>query len=194
MKTRRPTIPTQILSISMHMQSLVKFHQFVWGWGILFSGCPSFICSRYWAEVWSNSINLFYWAETKFWHQSRDITVINLQNLMRNNPNIDLVNINAYAKFGQNPSICSQDIERKWKIRTESRHHRMMDNLKTVYPIPILRMHGVQWFCKLFTSDICLHCVNLDSQLLCLRGPLEGGFSRITTLWSTLIQILSYHD
>ena len=33
---------------------------------------------------------------------------------MCNNPNIELVNINAYAKFGQIPSICSQDIERKW--------------------------------------------------------------------------------
>ena len=32
---------------------------------------------------------------------------------MCNNPNLDLVSINAYAKFGQNPSICSQDIERK---------------------------------------------------------------------------------
>ena len=32
---------------------------------------------------------------------------------MCNNPNLDVVNINAYAKFGQIPSICSQDIERK---------------------------------------------------------------------------------
>ena len=32
---------------------------------------------------------------------------------MRNNPDLDLVCINAYAKFGQIPSICSQEIERK---------------------------------------------------------------------------------
>ena len=32
---------------------------------------------------------------------------------MCNNPNLDLVNINAYAQFCQNPSIPSQDIERK---------------------------------------------------------------------------------
>ena len=31
-----------------------------------------------------------------------------------NNPNIDCANINAYIKFGEIPSICSQDIERKW--------------------------------------------------------------------------------
>ena len=30
-----------------------------------------------------------------------------------NNPNIDLVSIDSYKKFGQNLSICSQDIERK---------------------------------------------------------------------------------
>ena len=32
---------------------------------------------------------------------------------MFNNPNLDLVNINAYAKFGQIPSIHSQVIEQK---------------------------------------------------------------------------------
>ena len=30
-----------------------------------------------------------------------------------NNPNLDLVSINSYIKFGQNLSICSQDIERQ---------------------------------------------------------------------------------
>ena len=30
-----------------------------------------------------------------------------------NNPNIDLVNINAHTKFGEILSFCSQDIERK---------------------------------------------------------------------------------
>ena len=32
---------------------------------------------------------------------------------MCNNPNVDLFNINAYIKFGEILSICSQDIERK---------------------------------------------------------------------------------
>ena len=32
-----------------------------------------------------------------------------------NNPNQDLVNINAYTKFGKILSICSQDIERNRK-------------------------------------------------------------------------------
>ena len=30
-----------------------------------------------------------------------------------NNPKLDLVNINAYIKFGEILSICSQDIEQK---------------------------------------------------------------------------------
>ena len=35
---------------------------------------------------------------------------------MRNNPNLDFVNTNAYAKLGQIPSIRSQDIEWKWNL------------------------------------------------------------------------------
>ena len=33
-----------------------------------------------------------------------------------NSPNLDLANINAYIKFGEIPSICSQDIE--WKRKS----------------------------------------------------------------------------
>ena len=36
--------------------------------------------------------------------------------MMCNNPNIYLVNINAYIKFGEILSICSQDIERKQNL------------------------------------------------------------------------------
>ena len=36
-------------------------------------------------------------------------SVNNLRKLMRNNPNLDVFNIDAYAKFGQIPSIISQD-------------------------------------------------------------------------------------
>ena len=32
---------------------------------------------------------------------------------MCNKPNLDLVNMNAYIKFGEILSICSQDIKRK---------------------------------------------------------------------------------
>ena len=68
---------------------------------------------------------------------SRAITLVTIWwKVTRNNPNLDLININV--KFGQIPSICSQDIERKW-----IRNHGMMENLKTVYPTPILRMRGV---------------------------------------------------
>ena len=33
--------------------------------------------------------------------------------MMCKNPNVDLVNMNAYIKFGEILSICSQDIEQK---------------------------------------------------------------------------------
>ena len=38
------------------------------------------------------------------------------------NPSLDVVNINAFAKFGQIPSICSQDIERKRNSKSMKGH------------------------------------------------------------------------
>ena len=40
-------------------------------------------------------------------------SVINLRKWTCNIPILDLPNIKAYAKFGQIPLICSQDIDRK---------------------------------------------------------------------------------
>ena len=40
-------------------------------------------------------------------------SVANLRNLMFYNPNLDLINVNVYTKFGLILSIDSQDIERK---------------------------------------------------------------------------------
>ena len=39
--------------------------------------------------------------------------VQNKQKITGNNSNLDLVNMNAYIKFGEFLSICSQDIEQK---------------------------------------------------------------------------------
>ena len=38
---------------------------------------------------------------------------MNVRKMMRNTPNLDLVNIIGYTKFGGIQSFCSQDIERK---------------------------------------------------------------------------------
>ena len=38
-------------------------------------------------------------------------TLTNLRKMTANNPNVDLVSKNNYIKFGENLSICSQDIE-----------------------------------------------------------------------------------
>ena len=40
-------------------------------------------------------------------------SAINKSKMTGNNPNLDLVNMNAYIKFGEILSIVSQDIERK---------------------------------------------------------------------------------
>ena len=43
-------------------------------------------------------------------------SVANLRNLTLYNPNLDLINVNVYTKFGKILSIHSQDIERKRKL------------------------------------------------------------------------------
>ena len=51
---------------------------------------------------------------------------------MRKDPNIDLVNINAYAKFGLISSIHSQDIVQKWSLNhrpPENRIHTLMQEI-----------------------------------------------------------------
>ena len=52
-----------------------------------------------------------------FWYYSEAIhdcdSGTNVRKMMCNNLKLDLVNINAYIKFGENLSICSQDIEQK---------------------------------------------------------------------------------
>ena len=70
----------------MHMQNLVKVHPFV-------------------LKILSRNEILTSIKDHNF--------VINLRKLTRNNPNLDLVNTNAPAKFCQIPSICSQTIVRK---------------------------------------------------------------------------------
>ena len=47
--------------------------------------------------------------------------VVNLRKLMRNNPNLHLVKVNAYAKSDQNPSICSQAFEQKQNFDNNQR-------------------------------------------------------------------------
>ena len=77
------------MTVSMHMQKFVKIHQFIL---TILSGnkIPTSIKGH-------NSVK-------------------NLWILVCNNSNLDLVKINAYAKFDLNPSIRPKDIEQKKKI------------------------------------------------------------------------------
>ena len=67
---------------------------------------------------------------------------------MRNNPNLDPVNVNEYAKFGLILLICSQDTERK---RTQ--YDELTDKLKTVYP-----PHGVMMLYKMIKFSWIYAC------------------------------------
>ena len=50
----------------------------------------------------------------KLCHKSKDHnSLTNVHKMMHNNPKLDLVNMNAYTKFGEILSICSEDTERK---------------------------------------------------------------------------------
>ena len=53
----------------------------------------------------------------------------NFRIMMCNNPNLDLVNMNAYIKFGENMSSCSQDIECN-KISAYIKGHNSGTNLQ----------------------------------------------------------------
>ena len=50
--------------------------------------------------------------------------------MMCNNPNLDLVNINVYTKFGEILSISSQDIERKRNYAGQT--NGMMDGMTDI--------------------------------------------------------------
>ena len=61
-------------------------------------------------------------------------SITNVRKLMCNNPNLDLVSFNAYAKIGKILSICSEDIEQKqnYDQQNDRQTDRMMDNPKPV--------------------------------------------------------------
>ena len=58
-------------------------------------------------------------------------SVANVKLMIRNNPNLGLVNINEYIKFGKILIICSQNNE--WKQNYDGRMGRRMDNSNPVY-------------------------------------------------------------
>ena len=71
----------------MHVQNLVKIHLFI-------------------LKILSGNEIL-----TSFKGHSSSVMI--RQKWTLNNPKLDVININAYVKFGQNPFIHSQDIELK---------------------------------------------------------------------------------
>ena len=58
-------------------------------------------------------------------------SVTNMQKMMCNNPNLDVVNINKYTKFGEILSFCAQNIEqnRNSEWNSDSKGHNSMTNV-----------------------------------------------------------------
>ena len=52
--------------------------------------------------------------------------------MMCNNPNVDLVNMNAYIKLSEILSICSQDIEQK-------RNFGLVHDMQAVYDLHVCK-------------------------------------------------------
>ena len=73
-------------------------------------------------------------------------SVVNLWNLTHNNPNLDLVKVNAYANFDHIPSILSEYIERK-----PTKGHNSVVNLrKLTHNNPNLDLVMVNAYAKFY--------------------------------------------
>ena len=106
--------------------------------------------------------------------------VVNLWKLTCNHPNLDLVNINAYTKFGQIqsiysqdieqkqnfdqiPSICSQDTERK-QILTITKSHNSVVNLRKLMCInPNVDLVNVNAYAK-FGLILSIHSQDIEEK------------------------------
>ena len=111
-------------------------------------------------------------AETKFWpkfwHQSRVVTLLQMRKKMWfNNPNLDLVNINAYTKFGEILSVYSEDIERKrnYDGRTDERTDGMTDHVNPAYSPPFSK-RGYKNLPNTFQWNICCRLVQRTVDML----------------------------
>ena len=89
-----------------------------------------------------------------------------------NNPKVDLVSINSYIKFGQNLSICSQDIEQKQNFGVNQGHNSgtneqtMMCNSTDVALVNMIAYikFGAVW-------SICSQDIESKRNLVLNQGP-----------------------
>ena len=94
-------------------------------------------------QVWLKSHDIYssYRLKTKIWVCLRaDKSVKIWQNLPISNPKLDLHNINAHIKFGENPLKFTQVVIRKWKLGVSQADNsiKLWWNLPTSNPKPDL--------------------------------------------------------
>ena len=99
-------------SVTMHIQNFVKFYQFA-------------------LKILSGNEILNGILTSIKGHNS--VTIV--QKMMRNKPDLDLVKINAYTKFGKILLNYSQDIERKNNIMTDGMTDIMRDNPNPIFKV-----------------------------------------------------------
>ena len=83
-------------------------------------------------------------------------SVVNLQKLTRNHPNLDLVNTSAYAELGQIPLICSQVIGNNIFIITKD-HNRVVYLRKLICNNPNLDLIRSMHMQNLIKFHLCIY-------------------------------------
>ena len=83
---------------------------------------------------------------------------------MYNNPNLDLVNMNAYIIFCENLSICSQDIERKRNFDVNQGPLLWYKYAKKTCNNPKLDLVNINAYIK-FGKNLLICSQDIDKQL-----------------------------
>ena len=73
-----------------------------------------------------------------------------------NNPNLDLVSINAYTQYDENLSICSQDIEQAQILSLIKHHNSGIDERIMTCSNPILDPVNIKAYTKFDDKSVNL--------------------------------------
>ena len=82
---------------------------------------------------------------------------------MQNNPNLELVQVNDYTKFGPTSLLPSQDIEQKWNFLTITKGHNSVVKLqklthnKSMHMQNLIKLH---WFIHKILSGNEIFTIN----------------------------------
>ena len=84
--------------------------------------------------------------------------VTNTQKITGNNLNLDIVRKNAYTKFGEILSICSQDIERNKVLTLTKGHYCVINKQKMTANKPKLDLDNMNAYARIKFGEILSIC------------------------------------